>query len=278
MFKRIFVLLVVLALAANVSAALVASYDMEEGSGSTIADGTGSNDGAFDTNAPPVFSTDSAVGTYSIDLGQGGVVPLTTEREAEVELGTFDPRNGTTGDFGISMWFKWQGPSGMWEAKWWSRGQAIMKKMNTWGENTGWMFMIRDWPQSAPNDMGGDDAHFAFLRSGSKAYWDADASEKGLLKKDGSWQFIELFYDNSEEKIGIRVSGNANDQFNWKDFVYSGAGTEPIQIGQNWEGGDRNYSVHGLLDNVGIYDGIPEPATIALLGLGGLLLRRRRKA
>jgi len=44
-------------------------------------------------------------------------------------------------------------------------------------------------------------------------------------------------------------------------YDYSGTGLDPMQI-----------------DNIGVNEVIPEPATMAMLGLGGLLLRRRKKA
>ena len=83
MFKRVFVLLLVLGLAANASAALVASYDFEEGSG-TVLDGTTNNyDGTQEDGG--TWSTDAKNGNYSLDLTDAG----TGGKSSNVDLGDF---------------------------------------------------------------------------------------------------------------------------------------------------------------------------------------------
>ena len=94
---------------------------------------------------------------------------------------------------------------------------------------------------------------------------------------DGQWHHIVTAFDEvagtqNYTIDGITISGaNAGTLNQSAGDLYVGA-----YSGVGTYGG--NYSWHGYIDDLKIYDVatiVPEPATLALIGLGGLLLRRK---
>lgn len=97
----------------------------------------------------------------------------------------------------------------------------------------------------------------------------------------GQWHHFEGSYVQGSDQVQLKVDGSSagNTYFGWgTDLNHlmrdaSGkimAGEKP---GNNTNG--KKYPYKGLLDEVQVWS-IPEPATMVLLSLGGLLLRRRR--
>jgi hypothetical protein len=254
MFKRVFVLLIVLGLAANASAALVAYYDFEEGSGTVLDQTANNNDGTLTNGA--VQSTGAAkVGSYGLDFRD----EVTGGASHGVDLGSIQDPCVFGGDdaFGLSMWMNWSGQiESWWEGKWYNRGQRIV------GLGTGWT----NTKYTFHNLGGSTEDNLSVRRGGPNVFANFDYN----MPTD-TWVFVEVRYDPGTGMAGLRVDGGA-----WDDKAYTpGPDTYQVRLGGAF---DTGYSFYGMIDEVKFYNhAIPEPATIALLGLGGLLLRRRRR-
>jgi len=116
---------------------------------------------------------------------------------------------------------------------------------------------------------------------------------------DGEWHHVAITWEDDGVDWWLRwyKDGELRKSVDWyaNMMLYSDLGLD-VFIGD--ECGSGGYPLTGLMDDVGFFDHaleagapdgsdpgtinhyrtfiIPEPATIALLGLGGLLLRRRR--
>jgi len=89
------------------------------------------------------------------------------------------------------------------------------------------------------------------------------------------FRYSAIFFSNRESTIAVPATGPIAQTTSHK-----------LTIGAFERSGEVSKFYDGYIDEVRVYDEaldaaaiqalVPEPATIALLGLGGLLLRRRR--
>jgi hypothetical protein len=140
--------------------------------------------------------------------------------------------------------------------------------------STGWsMAMINVW-----GNGGGADAEVSLMSS----TWVVNAQVLDVIPL-GSWNRMRIDWDAPNESISVALNGAplaGLQNVAAMEPGYGGYATESVTRFDSyaWTG------TQGLnqIDNIGVNEPapafVPEPATLALLGLGGLYLRRRKKA
>ena len=284
MFKKLFCLLAVLAIAGTASADLLAYYDFS------------------DAGALPTTENEGTAGTAANGILMNGasVVDLDPDERGVEHVLNLDYGDGTVHQFmdiggGTSTgWANWNGEAGNLQpltvAAW------IYVTPGTWGN---WRVIAghgyeQSWTLATGTQPNPDADQVAWSAHRGLAAWDPIIGTTGVA--DGYWHYVagtvvgpglaELYID------GVLQGSKAC----WQGVNYYEGDVEIGSPGGTNLGYD--FTWNGQMDNVAIYNEaltgtqiadlyigtasefrptVPEPTTIALLGLGGLALLRRKR-
>lgn len=117
----------------------------------------------------------------------------------------------------------------------------------------------------------------------------AGGSTTGSNLADNTWHHVAIVVSNATSTVNdvqYYIDGALVGSFSNAQNIDTGAG--PLRIGDSYQDAGRDFT--GNIDDVRLYDSaltaneiaalaaIPEPGSLALLGLGGLMFARRRRA
>ncbi len=273
--KKLVCLLVVLAFAGSASAVIVGAWEFEGNFNDTSGYGTPAN----------AFMEDPLIGTATVvvDIERGNVLSL--DGGANLVVSEYDTTNvyaGTeklrnfNGAFTLAAWFQ-----------------------NTMADQTTMTHIVSADDQGPRLSLAGGKSIYTTIdtTTGAGPLVNSSHHTNHLDAQDNPvWTHVAIVYDGAELRIvrdGATVESKAatgthtlGNQW-WHRFTIGGNryGENLGQPNTNWQDFvgliDDVFFANHAMDNTEINaimaNGIPEPMTVALLGLGGLFLRRRKK-
>ena len=249
MFKRVITLVLVLALAGSASAAMLGEWLFDNdsmantGTVGAAADGVANGTGISATGGQLVNDGTGAVSSF-MDVGNtGGWADLATY-SITFDIDIPDNSDGA-----------WWNPTEKWDAATGGNGDFVMEMTGYNAKGTSVY-----WRSFYPHDVSYNIVQTCDLSGGMHK---VEVGQETRVNGDiVSW----LYVDGNEIETHI-VTGNPIPVIAGADVHFGGGEKYPSQVNAF------------VMDNIRFYDTVvPEPVTLALLGLGGLaaLLKRRR--
>jgi len=246
----------------------VALWHMNEGSGSTIADASGNNHYAS-FNGTPHWPN------WSAGLHGGGGIHLNQDRLVSSDKGTGAGAVINGGNlldletFTLQMHFKWDGGSGFVTA----------------GDNiAGWLYRDYYAVEIRAHAYANNQQYYLKFLNNLNTGWDdltyhettVPPSDLGSGRLDAdTWYeltFIREKLGNGTTDVSMWIDGTERVSHNFAGIPWGGSGAGFGHVNS----GSSNFTIPGELDEARVLNfAIPEPATMCLLALGGLVLRRR---
>jgi hypothetical protein len=264
--KRLLVLVSCLGLATAANAGVIALYEFE----GNFSDSSGS---ATTYDGTPVGSPGLIV-----DGERGNVLSVSPGNQVDCGVVT----NSSVMDMTVGLWVLTPDPIGV-------SNRPLTSASADYTTDPGWiLFMRNDAGWLGPNNVwfriNGEPAEGASWEGGDLWIHGDDPDIGPPIFTAGEWIHLAITFDATSRMIKGYVNGLfAAERLVTEDTRAVGSDVESLILGGQQE------AFTGLLDDVFIADhamtlgeiqaisGIPEPATIALLGLGGLALLRLRK-
>ena len=262
MYKELLVLLFCLGLATAANADVIALYEFE----GNFSDSTGTQPDGVPNGSPGL----------TVDGERGNVLSVSPGNQVDCGAVT----NSSVLDVTVGLWVLTPDPIG-------NSNRPLTGCDADYGTDPGWMlFMRNDDGWLGPNNIWfrilGEPAEGASWEGGD--LWIHTEVGGDPIYTPGEWIHLATTFDATSRMLTGYVNGLfAAERLVTEDTRALGSDVAPLILGGKQE------AFTGLLDDVFIADhamtlgeiqdisGVPEPATIALLGLGGLALLRLRK-
>ena len=267
MFKKILLVVLVLGLAGSASAAdaLIAHWNLDETSGTIAADSVGSSDGTLQSisGGPTWTSSGQINGALSFD--NDGLVNGTRDTS-----GTWDDNgNSFTLDFYIKTTYNASRQQQVWVQN--------DRKIDTYGERVA----VRHWTNQWTHETTGAYGVTMAVSNDSGGWHMLHVWDTNFVT--GNWVHVQAVRDATLNELRLYADGALQGTTSWTDSTLNVSDIMRDGLAMGIDTGDGNYTtsarrLDGDLDEVKLYNyTVPEPATIMLLGLGGLALIRKRR-